>query len=166
MSSSYRHIACCVDRDEMAPAVVREALRLAEGDAAIVTLVHVVAPPGASVMGPFTYIPPPVELRTEAKEWLAALALTAPGAIPLVLDGRPAPEVVDWAAVMGVDLIVAAARRGVVERALLGGFAAYLAYHAPCPVLLLPAPAREGAAGQEEDADELSPPRGGTAPSR
>jgi nucleotide-binding universal stress UspA family protein len=35
---------------------------------------------------------------------------------------------------------VAAAHRGLVERAMLGGFAAYVAYHAPCPVLLVHPP--------------------------
>ena len=41
----------------------------------------------------------------------------------------------------GVDLIVAAARRGFMERVMLGGFASRLAYSAPCSLLLIHPPA-------------------------
>jgi nucleotide-binding universal stress UspA family protein len=34
--------------------------------------------------------------------------------------------------------MVAATHRGLVERALLGSFAGYLAHHAPCSVFLVP----------------------------
>jgi hypothetical protein len=34
MSSLYSRIACCVDRDDMAPEVLAESLRLADGSAA------------------------------------------------------------------------------------------------------------------------------------
>jgi nucleotide-binding universal stress UspA family protein len=36
-----------------------------------------------------------------------------------------------------VDLLVAGVYRGMASRALLGSFAQHLAYHAPCPVLLV-----------------------------
>ena len=45
-----------------------------------------------------------------------------------------------------IDLAVASAHRGRATRALLGGFASYVAYHAPCPVLLV-RPAADGASG-------------------
>ncbi|HSJ73798.1 MAG TPA: universal stress protein, partial [Miltoncostaeaceae bacterium] len=56
-----------------------------------------------------------------------------------------------YAADAGIDLLVAAAHRGLVERAMLGGFAAYVAYHAPCPVLLVhPRTAPEGTGDETE----------------
>jgi nucleotide-binding universal stress UspA family protein len=51
----------------------------------------------------------------------------------------------------GIDLLVAAAHRGLVDRAMLGGFAAYVAYHAPCSVLLVHPPvASEGSGDKTE----------------
>ena len=45
-----------------------------------------------------------------------------------------------------IDLIVGSAHRGVVARTMLGGFAGYVAYHAPCPVLLVHPTAAAGEA--------------------
>jgi nucleotide-binding universal stress UspA family protein len=147
MSSPYRHIACCIAQDEMAADVIREGLRVADGDASAVTLVHVVATPSAADMSPFAYVAPIAEYRGGAEAWLAGLQGAVPGARAQVLDGVPAKEVAEWAGSAGVDLIVAAGRRGFVERALVGGFASHLAYHAPCPVLLIPQRAHREVAG-------------------
>ncbi|HET6689898.1 MAG TPA: universal stress protein, partial [Miltoncostaeaceae bacterium] len=47
----------------------------------------------------------------------------------------------------GVEVLVAAAARGRMERTLLGGFASQLAYHAPCSVMFVhPERAADGAA--------------------
>ncbi|MFN0280826.1 MAG: universal stress protein [Kineosporiaceae bacterium] len=137
MESLYGRIACCIDRDPMAKLVVAEGLRLAGGDPAALSIVHVVAPAHALGAGPYAYVVPIQELRGEAEEWVGELARGVPAAARVVLDGLPGREVCAWAQAEGVDLIVASAHRGLVERAFLGGFASYLAYHAPCAVLLV-----------------------------
>ena len=140
MNRPYRRIACCIDRDEMAGAVLDEAVRLADGAVGSLRIVHVVAPPRAVVAGPFSYVAPMMEVREEAETWLQDITRRIPGATPVLLDGHPAREVCAWARSGGVDLIVAAACRGFAERTMLGGFASYLAYHGPCSVLLVHRP--------------------------
>lgn len=137
MDWPYRKIACCVDRDEASDDVLREATRLAAGSPGALRVVHVIAPPQSLVAGPFAYAAPMMELRGDAEAWLDKVVADIPGAIPVLLDGPPAREVCEWARSSGVDLIVASAHRGLVERAMLGGFATHLAYHAPCSVLLV-----------------------------
>ena len=156
MDMPYNRIACCVDRDEMTDEVLAEGMRLAGGDARTLQVVHVVAPPHTLVAGPFAYIAPITEVWSEAEAWLEARTRALPGATPVLLDGSPARALCEWSATHDIDLIVAAAHRGRVERAMLGGFAAYIAYHAPCSVLLVHRPAedartpsREGAGANE-----------------
>lgn len=135
MEPPYARIACCIDRDGEDDHVLREGARLAGGEA--FDVVHVVAPPRSFPASPFAYVAPLVETSDTAQRWLDGIAAGYPGATPVLLDGDPAREICAWARGNGVDLIVAAARRGLVERALLGGFAAYIAYHAACSVLLV-----------------------------
>ena len=59
-----------------------------------------------------------------------------PGAEPHVLQGHPPDAVCTWAADNGVDLLVAGAERGKMQRLLLGSFATHLARHASCDILL------------------------------
>ena len=145
MDRPYERIACCVDRDKMTEQVITEGLRLAGGDASALQLVHVVPPPHTAVAGPFAYIAPVTEVWGEAETWLEERAREFPGATPVLLDGSPARTLCAWAATHRIDLIVAAAHRGRVERAMLGGFAAHIAYHAPCSVLLVHIPHAEDA---------------------
>lgn len=147
--SPYARIACCVDRDDMAEVVLREGMRIAGGDAGLVEVVHVIAPPHTVVGGPFAYVAPVVEMRDESEEWLRSVVASTPGITPVLLDGWPAREVCAWADANGVDLIVAAADRGLIERAILGGFATYIAYHATCSVLLVHRPDRNPHHGEE-----------------
>jgi nucleotide-binding universal stress UspA family protein len=76
--------------------------------------------------------------------WLEAETAGTPGAEPVLLEAgdhdSAADAVCDWARQAGVDLLVAAAHRGAIERALslVGSFSQHLAHHAPCPVLLVP----------------------------
>jgi nucleotide-binding universal stress UspA family protein len=137
MPSPYSRIACCVDCDDRAHEVLAEGLRLADGSPGVVHVVHAVAPPRMALAGPYAYVAPIMEMREQAESWLQELADEVPGVSPVLLDGNPAREVCRWAEETGVDLIIAAAHRGVFERVLLGGFASYLAYHAPCAVMLL-----------------------------
>ena len=144
MPAPYRTIACCVSDDPAAEAVLAEAAALRAASPGALHLVTVVGPPRTTLAGPFSYYAdPPAERAERAREWIDARAAAIPGASGVVLEGHPPRAVCEWAAENDVDLIVAAAHRGFVERTLLGGFAAYVAYHAPCPVLLVrpPAPA-------------------------
>jgi nucleotide-binding universal stress UspA family protein len=138
----YATIACCISADPASDAVVAEAAALRAQGPGDLVLVTVAGTAHTSLAGPFSYYTEdPAILVEEAEAWLAERAATVPGARTVVLDGYPPRAVCRWAAETGVDLIVAAAHRGVVERTLLGGFAAYVAYHAPCPVLLTRPPA-------------------------
>lgn len=149
MARPYERIAVAIDRDQMAGQVIAEGLRLAGGDASALQLVHLVPPPHTAVAGPFAYIAPVTEIWGEAEAWLEGRAREFPGATPVLLDGPPARTLCAWAATHRIDLIVAAAHRGRVERAMLGGFAAYIAYHAPCSVLLVHPP-------RTDDGDDAS----------
>lgn len=133
----YRRIACCIERDRAMPSVLAEADRLGDGAPEALWLVHALAPPRLVVGGPYGFVPPIVELREEAQRWLEEAAARLAGATPVLLEGYPPRAVCEWASETRPDLIVAAAHRGILDRAMLGGFAAYVAYHAPCPVMLV-----------------------------
>ena len=141
MKDQYRTIACCIDRDEMTDAVIAEGVLLAAGDLTRLRIVHVVAPPRAVVSGAFAYVAPLWETVDDGRAFVEEIAATLPGSQPVLLEGAPVRAVTEWLEREGVDVVVAAASRGRVERALLGGFASLLAYHAPCSVLFVhPAP--------------------------
>lgn len=139
MSTAFYSIACCIDRSEAAAAVMAEGRRLRDlGDAASIHLVHVVEPAPVLHAGPYTYVEPSAAAVDEARAWMEARLAEVGDAEGVVLEGPDAgPEVVRWAADAGVDLLVVAPHRGLVDRILHGSFAAHLTYHAPCPVLML-----------------------------
>lgn len=140
---SYRHIACCVDHSEAAQRGVEHGARLARQlGAERFSLVHFVAPP--VYMG--VYYPPPEPVASEVPDWLREMASGAEGAEAVVVDSianYPPAEAVAWAAREGVDMLVAASHQGFFRRMVMGSFAAHLAYHAPCPVMLVPPPVTE-----------------------
>ena len=81
--------------------------------------------------------PPPEEVvSTAASDWLAGIAKSVEGAEPVLLSGHPGAAVCEWATRSDADLLVTSAHRGFVKRLALGSFAAYIAYHASCPVLV------------------------------
>jgi nucleotide-binding universal stress UspA family protein len=141
MTVSYRHIACFIDDSEAAGRALAHAAALREATGAALSVVHVLAPPRFLVSLAAGLGGAPVhdtELEKQAAEmWLAEEARSA-GGEAVLLDGHPASTAVEWARDSGADVLVAATHRGVVERALLGSFAGYLAHHAPCPVFLVP----------------------------
>jgi nucleotide-binding universal stress UspA family protein len=146
MSPSYDHIACCIDDSEAARVALSHAAALRDLTGGRHSVVHVVAPPAflvsmAASLGGAPVHDPVVE-REAAQMWLVEEAGSV-GAEAVLLEGHPASAAVDWARDHGVDALVAASHRGLVERALLGSFAGYLVHHAPCPVLLVP-PAPKG----------------------
>ncbi len=134
----YRHIVCCVDGREGNTAVIAEAVRLRAFGEGRLTFVHAFeatpVPEAYPAEVPFLDRASGLHERTEA--WLQALARDH-GAEPQVIEGYPPDAVVRWAVKNDVDLVVAGSHRGVVQRMFLGGFATYLAAHAPCPVLLV-----------------------------
>lgn len=156
MRKPYRAIACCIDRDEMKDAVLAEGVRLADGDLTRLRIVHVVAPPRAVVSGAFAYVMPLWEAVDDAREWLEDVASAYPGSTPVLLEGAPVRAVADWVEREGIDILVAAASRGHLERALLGGFASHMAYHAPCSVLFVHPEVATKAAGSSGAASAAS----------
>jgi nucleotide-binding universal stress UspA family protein len=140
MAGRYEHIVCFVDDSEASRLALGHARRLmGQLGAGRLSIVHV-HPPPEYVGG---YSPPEPTTPPEAPAWLEALATDAPGAEIRFVDGSnryPPAEGVGWALEEGADLIVAGTHRGLYRRLMLGGFAAYLAYHAPCPVTLVPPP--------------------------
>ena len=140
MDRPYRRIACCIDNDGMADDVLREGIRLADGALGALTVVHVLAPPQALIASSYAYVAPVMEVPSDAEAWLEDVTREVPEATRVLLDGFPAKEVCAWARSSGVEIIVAAARRSLVERVMLGGFASHIAYHAPCSVLLVHPP--------------------------
>ncbi len=141
MSVAYHHIACFIDDSEAASRAMAHAAALRDATGAKLTVVHVVAPPAFLVSLAAGLGGAPVHdtvLEREAAEmWLdeEARSVEAEG---LLLEGHPANTAVEWARDAGVDVMVVASHRAVVERALLGSFAGYLAHHAPCSVFLVP----------------------------
>jgi len=78
-------------------------------------------------------------LREDGRRALAARVaevLGAGRAELVVLQGDPPDEVVAWASQAGCDLLVAAAHRSRLARAILGSFTQAVARRAPCPVLV------------------------------
>ena len=142
MTISYRDIACCIDESEAAGRALAHAAAMRDLAGGRLRVVHVIAPPAflvsmAASLGGAPVHDPQLE-REAAEMWLGEQAKAA-GAEAVLLEGHPASTACAWAREAGCDLLVAARHRGLMERALLGSFASYLAHHAPCPVLLVPA---------------------------
>jgi nucleotide-binding universal stress UspA family protein len=145
MGPGYRHVACCVEGSHAHKAVIAVGMRmLATNDDATLTLLHVVTQPIAMMATP---VPDISGLFESAEHWLKDVvnethnALRAAGSSAKVdgvlLEGHPGISVVSWAKESDVDLVVAASHRGHFDRALLGSFATYVAYHSPCDVHLV-----------------------------
>ncbi len=142
----YAHIACFIDDSDAARRGLAHAASLRALSGARLSVVHVVAAPGyfislAASFGGGTL--PDSDLEREAAEmWLAEQVRDIEGAEPVVLEGHPADAATYWIDGSGVDLVVVATHRGLVDRALIGSFAGHLAREARCPVLLIPPAAR------------------------
>jgi len=144
MAAPYRHIACCIDDSEASDRAVDEAVRLRGSDGARLSLVYAAPQPLVFAGMGGAMVPDPRDLAEASARWLQERAEQVPGAEPVLLEGYPPVAVCDWALESGCDLLVAAAHRGRVQRVVLGGFASYLAYHAPCAVLLVRPPVSYG----------------------
>jgi nucleotide-binding universal stress UspA family protein len=143
MTGPYRLIACCVDDSDAATGALAESARLAGLAGARLAAVHVVESPGRFAGGRTAYTADPEELarglREDGRRWLVERVGAVPGADaaePVVLQGDPPAEVVAWAEASDCDLLVAAAHRKGLARAILGSFTHAVARDAPCPVLV------------------------------
>lgn len=135
MTSPYQNIACCVEDSDASRVALTEARRMRALGPGRLTLLHV--SPTPVVYGESLGPPLEGEVVAPAAQWLAKLAASVEGAEHVLLSGHPGAAACDWAARAEVDLLVAAAHRGLVKRLALGSFAGYLAYHAPCAVLVV-----------------------------
>jgi nucleotide-binding universal stress UspA family protein len=137
--SPYPHIACAIDGAEASRRALSEAARLWGGGPGRLSVVHVAELPTSVLLAAAVGAPPlDAGWQQAARDLLATATAELPGAETVALTGEPEAQVVcDWAEGSGVDLLVAGVHRGAVARALQGSFALHLAYHAPCPVLLV-----------------------------
>ncbi len=149
MAAPYRKIACFVEEGAASDLALDEALALRALSPGELHVVHVATRPYPLFVGMYGSIPPVESYAATAEEWLLERVRSVPGATPRLLHGWPPRAACDYVVGAGIDLLVAAAHRGLVERAMLGGFAAYVAYHAPCPVLLVHPPVA-GAEARDE----------------
>ncbi len=151
-TGSFTHVVACIDDSEVSTDVVRLATRVVKTGGRI-SIVHVLGGPPfsesviAAIGGAFGGSPLMDNTPTHreiAQALLESVCEDIPGAVPVLLDQRDATSapdaVVRWAEDEGVDVIVACAHRGALDRALrlVGSFSGHLAHHASCPVLLLP----------------------------
>ena len=135
MPTPYAHIACCLDPSPGSERALQQAVRLRGFGPGRLSLVHATRLPWAS--GFAGAAPDPTDVLEADRTWLTERADAVPGAEVVLLEGVAAPTVCDWAEQEGVDLIVAGARRGLLQRGALGSFAGYLTHHAPCAVMLV-----------------------------
>lgn len=144
MGPGFAHVACCIDASPTGESIVAAGRRLVE-DGGRLTLVHVVSAPLAAM----ELASPDLEaMIVDARTWLdeRVAHLRAQddwvSVDSILLQGRPGVAVCEWAENTDIDVLVAGSHRGLLDRALLGSFAGYIAYHAPCAVhLVRPTPA-------------------------
>lgn len=139
---TYTHVAVAIEDSPGSRKALDEAARIASLCGARLSVLHVTSipmpPPYMGEGGVF--LPDPEVMRDAALVWLKEAVDGVPGAEPVILQGHPPDAVCEWAEANGVDLVVAGAERGKVERLLLGSFALHLSRHAPCDVLLARVP--------------------------
>lgn len=140
---AWSHVACCLDIDPHAEEVLAVAARVASESGARLTLVHGTPRPLLQARSDERWETRPEDPSRTAAVWLEALAERAGASAALVTGTTPA-AICEWAEDARPDLLVVGASRGALARVASGGFAAHLAYHAPCHVLVVrPTPREE-----------------------
>ena len=134
----YRHLLVPVafDTDHRPETALAVAARLA-AQGARVTVLHVMeqAPPYA-----LTYIPKDVvtALRDSLRAELAQMAEAFDDGAAVLIDGHAGRSLLDWAHGNGVDCIVIASHRPVIEdRLFMGSTASWVVGRAQCAVHVL-----------------------------
>ena len=151
MPAPYRRIACFIEESAASDLALDEALSIrAQSPGAELHVVHVAMRPHPLWVGMYGSIA--ARSVTTSRPPITGCGMRVadvPDATPHLLEGWPPRAACQYAVDADIDLMVAAAHRGLVDRAMLGGFAAYVAYHAPCSVLLVHPPVAAEGAGDE-----------------
>ncbi len=156
VDAPYRHIAVCVDDSPGSDRALDEAVRLRALGPGRLSVVHAATWP-LGVGAGLGYVPDIQPVFDGERTWLEKRVAGLEGAVPVLLIGHPPLVVPQWATSSGCDLLVASAHRGMFARMALGSFAATLAYHSPCSVLLVrPAPVAEDVPAAPEQVAEAS----------
>ncbi|HMP07314.1 MAG TPA: universal stress protein [Lacipirellulaceae bacterium] len=154
-----KHLLVATDFSDMAAAALRQAIHLAEMSGAKITLLHVVHADkvnetllgldameyrmrSADAEWTYHFGDGLQRLRDASREALqetiAALPEPRPTIEPVVIDGRPSQEIVNYANANHVDLIVVGTHgRGALGKAFLGSVADNLIRQADCPVMVV-----------------------------
>jgi nucleotide-binding universal stress UspA family protein len=135
VATPFLHIVCCIDYSAASHVALDHARQLRSLGSGRLTLLHAFSRPAAYMMlsEGMTMLPDMTEYEAEAKAWLIA-QIQEDWAL---VEGHAAFRACEWSSDNGADLMIAAAHRGLVARALVGSFAGYVAYHSPCSVLLV-----------------------------
>ena len=158
--SGYRRVCCPVDFSESSRIALAEAARLARGDGASLTVLHVREATGPVLESPF--LPPPSwpeeSPPPELEAWRAEAERLRGATVDSVLLGPPvASAIAAFARDTGVDLVVIASHgRTGLARIVLGSVAEAVVRTAPCPVLVVKAPVIRGK--EAEDIPVSFPP--------
>ena len=142
---AYKHVMAAVDLSDEASQVLKEAQRVAEDHGAKLSLITVVKPLtqvyGGLDMAAYTQASVNFEreAQTQAQEQLksvgAGVGVAAEDTHAVV--GAPAPQIVDTAKDLGVDLIVVGSHGKHGLGLLLGSTANGVLHHAECDVLTI-----------------------------
>jgi nucleotide-binding universal stress UspA family protein len=142
-----RRILCPMDFSATSRHALEHAVAVGRWYGSHITAVHVISP--AFVPGPpivFTGFPGPMPadvdrsaIEAKLREWLQPATEAGLQTDILLVDGNPAPRILECATSLPADLIVVGTHGlGGVERFLLGSVAERVLRKAPCPVLTVP----------------------------
>lgn len=146
----FSSILVGVDRSEHAWVALEQAIDLARAEGAAMTVL--VAYSGVIQWGPAPLPPDAVDeyltgVQDDAKALAAEVAARIPADLAaqmLVVDGSPAPALLDQAAAGNHDLIVVGSRgRGDASSLLLGSVSHAVLHHSRVPVLIVHVPSIE-----------------------
>lgn len=146
----FSRILVGVDRSEHARVALEQAIDLARAEGAAMTVL--VAYSGVIQWGPAPLPPDAVDeyltgVQDDAKALAAEVAARIPADLAaqmLVVDGSPAPALLDQAAAGNHDLIVVGSRgRGDASSLLLGSVSHAVLHHSRVPVLIVHVPSVE-----------------------
>jgi len=135
MPQRLTHVAACVDTDARAADVLTLSRRIADTHRATMSAVHVMVDRLFGFRAQ-DWAPDPGDWSSEWERKFADL-IGETRCDAVLLEGDSAGRIVCyWAEQESVDLLVAATHHGAVKRFSPGGFATYVAHHAPCSVLI------------------------------
>ncbi len=151
--TGFRRILMATDFSPASEAALERAAKLTRECSATLSILHVYEPPPAAASVAYLpvdgYLDSLVAARTQAEARMQQLlsrdVLKGLEVRGVVIKGLPGTRIVETAIREGADLIVMGThgRRGL-SRLILGSVAAMVIAVAPCPVLTIRMPAREG----------------------